>query len=70
MQAKIRNIASVITRKPMQIKYLQVLVMPNGEIISCGKTVGWLTTKGGGIDGKKTFADFLFTKEEVANVKE
>ena len=26
----------------MKIKYLQVLVMPNGEILHCGMHIGWL----------------------------
>lgn len=26
----------------MEIKYLQVLVMPNGEILCEGKTIGWV----------------------------
>jgi hypothetical protein len=54
----------------MEIKYLQVLVMDNGEIICCGKTVGFTNTAGGGMDGKKTMGEFLFAKDEVATVKE
>lgn len=30
----------------MEIKYLQVLVMPNGEILCEGKTVGWVDKLG------------------------
>lgn len=26
----------------MEIKHLEVLVMPNGELICLGKTVGWV----------------------------
>ena len=27
--------------KEIEVQYLQVLVMPNGEVIFSGKTVGW-----------------------------
>ena len=30
----------------MEIKYLQVLVMPNGEILCEGKTIGWVDKLG------------------------
>ncbi len=30
----------------MEIKYLQVLVMPNGELLCEGKTVGWVDKLG------------------------
>ena len=51
----------------MQIKYLQVLIMPNGEILSFGKTIGWVDSQMP--DGKK-FGDYVFTKAEVAEQKE
>jgi len=51
----------------MEIKYLQVLVKDNGEILWLGKTIGFTQSK---IEGKqKTLNSFLFTKEEVANQK-
>ena len=40
----------------MEIKYLEVLVMPNGELLCKGKTVGWLNT----------LLQYVFTPEEVA----
>ena len=42
----------------MYISKLEVLIMPNGEIICGGKHLGWLDqapTKG----GKKTFNDYI-----------
>jgi len=48
----------------MEIKYLQVLVMDDGEILCLGKTIGFAQSK---IQGEqKTLNSFLFTKEEVA----
>lgn len=44
----------------MEIKYLQVLVMDNGEILCLGKTIGW----------EDKLKGYLFTKEEVKNAKE
>jgi hypothetical protein len=44
----------------MEIKYLQVLVMPSGELLCYGESIGWLTK----------FGKFVFTKEEVANQKD
>lgn len=44
----------------METKYLQVLVISNGEIICLGKTVGFTDKLG----------EYLFTKEEVKNAKE
>lgn len=41
----------------MEIKYLQVLVMDNGEIICLGKTIGW----------EDKLGKYLFNKEQVAN---
>ena len=41
----------------MEIKYLEVLVMPNNEIICLGKTIGWLTNE----DLKK----HLFTEKQL-----
>ena len=48
----------------MEIKYLQVLVMPNGEILCEGKTIGWADNHEGNI------SKYVFTKEEVAKQKE
>lgn len=45
----------------MEIKYLQVLVMPQGEIIHCGKTIGWADS----ID-KDSRTKTLLTQKEVA----
>ena len=39
----------------MEIKYLEVLVMPNGEILCEGKTIGWVDK----------FGKYLFDKKEV-----
>lgn len=39
----------------MEIQYLQVLVMPNGEILCEGKTVGWVDKIG----------KYLRQKEEI-----
>jgi hypothetical protein len=37
-----------MTKPPDEITpcYLEVVVMPNGEIICAGKTVGWVKTHG------------------------
>lgn len=40
----------------MEIKYLQVLVMDNGEILCNGKTVGWV----------KDLGKYLISEQEVA----
>ena len=47
----------------MEIKYLQVLVMDNNEIICLGKSVGFLSDKS---HNGKPLGDYVFTKEEVA----
>ena len=44
----------------MEIKYLQVLVMPNKEIICLGNSIGFIDK----------YKDYLFTKEEVKDAKE
>jgi hypothetical protein len=44
----------------MEIKYLQVLVMDNGELLCNGKTVGFVDKLG----------KYVFTKEEVAKQEE
>jgi len=49
----------------MEIKYLQVLVMDNGEIICLGNTIGFINSKS--ICGK-TLNDYLFKKEEVSTI--
>lgn len=43
-----------IEKVPDHIKlcYLEVVVMPNGEIISCGKTLGWFDTFKGYLFGR------------------
>lgn len=53
----------------MEIKYLQVLVMPNGEVICAGKTIGWTSDA---IKGEevKTLGAYLFSKDEVADAQE
>lgn len=43
----------------MEIKYLEVLVMPNKEIICKGKTVGWADE----------FEEHLFTGKEISELK-
>jgi len=45
----------------MEIKYLQVLVMNNGEIFCCGESLGFLN---------KEQQQYLFHKAEVATPKE
>ena len=51
----------------MEIKYLQVLVMPNGELLCLGKTLGFKDSK---IPHEmKTLGSYLFTKEEVSKQK-
>jgi hypothetical protein len=50
----------------MEIKYLQVLLMDNKEVICLGKSLCFADSK----RGDKTFGDYLFTKKEVAKLKE
>jgi hypothetical protein len=51
----------------VEVKYLEVLVMPNGEIISAGKSLGWKDIVcGESWSGEKqTLGNFLFTKGEI-----
>ena len=51
----------------MEIKYLQVLVMDNGEIICLGKSIGFLTDKS---HNGTPLSNYVFTKEEVKDAKE
>lgn len=47
----------------MEIKYLQVLVMPNGEILCEGKTIGWVKDL-----GKYIFSEASIIGEKVDNM--
>lgn len=46
----------------MEIKYLQILVMDNGEILCCGKSIGQIIKSK---KGHLTMSDFIFTKDEI-----
>lgn len=35
------------------LAYLEVVVMPNGEVLCLGKTVGWISAVGGFLSPKK-----------------
>lgn len=59
----------MLRESKMDIKYLQVLVMPNGEIICAGKTIGFTDTPTLGDETKK-LGDYLYSKEDVANARE
>ena len=39
----------------MELKFLECVVMGNGEIISLGKTIGWV----------RDFGEHLFTEKEI-----
>lgn len=41
----------------MEVGYLQVLVMPNGEILCLGKTIGWVSEFGGYVFSKQQIVD-------------
>ena len=41
--------------KEITICYLEVLIMPNGEILCLGKTIGWFDK----------FKEYLIKKEEI-----
>jgi hypothetical protein len=51
----------------MEIKYLQVLVMPNGEILNEGKTIGFVNKLGKYIYTEKDILKEQFVKYLVDN---
>ena len=57
----------MMTRPPDDITVcnLECIVMPNGEVITAGKTIGFLSNKHKGLDGKNhTLGKYITPKED------